>query len=124
MDCKFCLIGLLCSCFVDACILHGIIPEPYPKSSAIGVACAGRLYFPATFSVAILLTLLRFGPRLDDSARDMAHSRQKAYSATGSFLPQVTEQEHGEEKSDSELHRLDTSLTNSFRNRASLGGIL
>ena len=27
------------------------------------MACAGELYFSATFSVALILTLLRFGPR-------------------------------------------------------------
>lgn len=32
-------------------------------SAAVGVACAGQLYFAATFTVALILTLLRFGPR-------------------------------------------------------------
>jgi putative Mg2+ transporter-C (MgtC) family protein len=34
-------------------------------SSAVGIACGGELYFPASFTVAILLMLLRFGPRID-----------------------------------------------------------
>lgn len=36
-------------------------------SSAVGIACAGGLYFPAAFSTAITLVLLRFGPRTDDT---------------------------------------------------------
>eukprot|EP00590_Aulacoseira_subarctica_P005299 CAMPEP_0172418070 /NCGR_PEP_ID=MMETSP1064-20121228/4590_1 /TAXON_ID=202472 /ORGANISM="Aulacoseira subarctica , Strain CCAP 1002/5" /LENGTH=131 /DNA_ID=CAMNT_0013156791 /DNA_START=329 /DNA_END=725 /DNA_ORIENTATION=- len=32
-------------------------------SAAVGVACGGKLYFVAMFSVSILLVLLRFGPR-------------------------------------------------------------
>jgi uncharacterized membrane protein YhiD involved in acid resistance len=33
-------------------------------SAAVGIACSGELYFAATFSVAIILVLLRFGPRM------------------------------------------------------------
>ena len=33
-------------------------------SAAVGIACSGELYFAATFSVAIMLVLLRFGPRM------------------------------------------------------------
>ena len=32
-------------------------------SAAIGVACGGGLYFVATFTSALILLLLRFGPR-------------------------------------------------------------
>merc|ERR1712192_86948 len=32
-------------------------------SAAVGVSCGGRLYFVASFSAAIMLILLRFGPR-------------------------------------------------------------
>lgn len=32
-------------------------------SAAVGIACSGELYFAATFSVAVMLLLLRFGPR-------------------------------------------------------------
>jgi uncharacterized membrane protein YhiD involved in acid resistance len=32
-------------------------------SAAVGVACGGGLYFAASFSIALMLTLLRFGPR-------------------------------------------------------------
>jgi len=32
-------------------------------SAAVGIACSGELYFAATFSVAIMLLMLRFGPR-------------------------------------------------------------
>lgn len=36
-------------------------------SAAVGIACSGELYFAATFSVAVVLVLLRFGPRTMDA---------------------------------------------------------
>lgn len=45
-------------------IVHGLTTSASLwLSSAVGVACGGELYFAATFGVALLLTLLRFGPR-------------------------------------------------------------
>ena len=35
-------------------------------SAAVGIACSGELYFAASFSVSVMLILLRFGPRLFD----------------------------------------------------------
>jgi putative Mg2+ transporter-C (MgtC) family protein len=35
-------------------------------SSAVGIACGGGLFFAASFATAIILVLLRFGPRLTD----------------------------------------------------------
>lgn len=39
-------------------------------SAAVGIACGGGLYFPASFCVAIVLVLLRFGPRQKDDEED------------------------------------------------------
>jgi uncharacterized membrane protein YhiD involved in acid resistance len=39
-------------------------------SAAVGVACGGELYFAASFAIALLLTLLRFGPRMPSSDDD------------------------------------------------------
>lgn len=33
-------------------------------SAAVGIACAGELYFAASFSIAVMMILLRFGPRI------------------------------------------------------------
>ncbi len=33
-------------------------------SAAVGIACAGELYFPASFAIAVMMILLRFGPRI------------------------------------------------------------
>jgi hypothetical protein len=33
-------------------------------SAAVGIACSGELYFAASFSVSVMLLMLRFGPRL------------------------------------------------------------
>jgi uncharacterized membrane protein YhiD involved in acid resistance len=64
-------------------------------SSAVGIACAGGLYFPAAFSTAITLVLLRFGPRTDDTEAEeeteqieiededeVTHLLQKNYNST------------------------------------------
>jgi uncharacterized membrane protein YhiD involved in acid resistance len=65
-------------------------------SSAVGIACAGGLYFPAAFSTAITLVLLRFGPRSDDTEEEekdeeeleseledeVTHLLQKNYNST------------------------------------------
>lgn len=103
--------------------------EIWYQSSAVGVACAGRLYFSASFSVAVLLTLLRFGPRLDDKARDMAHSDEhhSSYSATGTFMRDETSSDAENVKNPEmqSLRRLDPSMKSvSFRQRASLGGLM
>lgn len=39
-------------------------------SAAVGIACAGGLYFVASLSVAIMLVLLRFGPRTNFPTED------------------------------------------------------
>lgn len=39
-------------------------------SAAVGVACGGALYFAAVFGTAVMLVLLRFGPRMQDNHED------------------------------------------------------
>lgn len=40
-------------------------------SAAVGIACGGELYFPASFVVALMMLMLRFGPRgAEDSPDD------------------------------------------------------
>lgn len=51
-------------------------------SAAIGVACAGELYFAATFSIAVMLVLLRFGPRSRETEEDEEPGAETQYSAT------------------------------------------
>ena len=46
-------------------------------SAAVGVACGGGLYFVAAFTTALMLTLLRFGPR----------SMERTDSILGTQLP-------------------------------------
>jgi uncharacterized membrane protein YhiD involved in acid resistance len=41
-------------------------------SAAIGIACAGELYFPSCFAVAVMIILLRFGPRTLESYQQLA----------------------------------------------------
>ena len=39
-------------------------------SAAVGVACGGELYFAASYGTAVMLVLLRFGPRLQDPSNE------------------------------------------------------
>jgi putative Mg2+ transporter-C (MgtC) family protein len=39
-------------------------------SAAVGIACGGELYFAASFGVAIMMLLLRFGPRSFETGDD------------------------------------------------------
>lgn len=36
-------------------------------SAAVGISCAGGVYFPAVFAVSVMVVLLRFGPRTVES---------------------------------------------------------
>lgn len=48
----------------DNHVVHGLTTAASLwLSSAVGIACGGGLYFPASFCTAIILVLLRFGPR-------------------------------------------------------------
>lgn len=61
-------------------------------SAAVGIACGGELYFPASFVVALMMLLLRFAPRGgDDNSDDDSQSplevvndslRRNDYSST------------------------------------------
>lgn len=62
-------------------------------SAAVGIACGGELYFAATHSVAVMLLLLRFGPRAVPSVDEEADQETlpeptlspPAYLSTGVF---------------------------------------
>ena len=52
-------------------VVHGLTTAASLwMSAAVGIACGGELYFAASFTSAILLVLLRFGPRIHDSDDD------------------------------------------------------
>ncbi|KAL7555099.1 hypothetical protein ACHAWF_018711 [Thalassiosira exigua] len=44
-------------------------------SAAVGIACGGGMYFPAAFSTALNLLLLRFGPRTSQSDESSVATR-------------------------------------------------
>lgn len=58
-------------------------------SAAVGIACGGHLYFISAFTIALMLLLLRFGPRLDendldqDSEDDETRSSPRTYNSMG-----------------------------------------
>jgi hypothetical protein len=75
--------------------------------------------------VALLLTLLRFGPRLDDTAREMGTTHKPSYSASGTFLPREENSiSEGEDPELQPLQRPEMHAATSYRSRTSLGGIL
>ena len=93
------------------------------QSAAVGVACAGELYFSASFSVAVILLLLRFGPRQyssdeeeDEEEKDNDHAYQKS----------AENLEHGIDPELQPLRRPSVKTSRSMRARkhAALGGIV
>mmetsp|Transcript_10494 Transcript_10494/g.14817 ORF Transcript_10494/g.14817 Transcript_10494/m.14817 type:complete len:333 (-) Transcript_10494:460-1458(-) len=42
-------------------------------SAAVGIACGGELYFAASFAIAVVLLLLRFGPRVVECDGEEEH---------------------------------------------------
>lgn len=66
-------------------------------SAAVGIACGGELYFAASFGTAIMLLLLRFGPRNSDLADDEEEedendidAQYQSIRSTGSTLEETT----------------------------------
>mmetsp|Transcript_38768 Transcript_38768/g.116514 ORF Transcript_38768/g.116514 Transcript_38768/m.116514 type:complete len:296 (-) Transcript_38768:119-1006(-) len=56
-------------------------------SAAVGIACGGGLYFPASFCVAIMLVLLRFGPRHNDTEDEEDEDDQLGQDGDTPLLP-------------------------------------
>merc|ERR1712232_865749 len=71
-------------------IVHGLTTAASLwLSAAVGIACGGGMFFPATFSTAIIHVLLRFGPRFyhedeetDDIATDLEYNSTSPVSIT------------------------------------------
>lgn len=90
----------------------------------MGVACAGELYFAASFTVSALLILLRFGPRqngIDEDEDESDHlGDEEDPSGYGSYSQDLVslDSEH------QPLKRSNVKNQNSVRKRAALGGIL
>ena len=114
------------------------------QSAAVGTACAGQLYFAATFSVGLILSLLRFGPRQtvieddDDDDDEEEDGDESGYESTRRTSHKPVSLDAGapdnlsDQALDPELQPLkrpDAKLSTSTRarkrpNAASLGGIL
>ena len=55
-------------------VVHGLTTAASVwLSAAVGIACGGDLFMPASFCVAIMLLLLRFGPRQHEETDDGDH---------------------------------------------------
>jgi putative Mg2+ transporter-C (MgtC) family protein len=68
-------------------IVHGLTTAASLwVSAAVGIACGGAMYFAATFSSAILLVLLRFGPRGHETANVDDYEDEERYHTVESAL--------------------------------------
>jgi putative Mg2+ transporter-C (MgtC) family protein len=66
----------------NSMVVHGLTTAASVwLSAAVGIACGGELYFAASFGVAIMMLLLRFGPRSaehnDDEEEEEEHAQRK-----------------------------------------------
>jgi MgtC family len=62
----------------ESMVVHGLTTAASVwLSAAVGIACGGELYFAASFGVAIMMLLLRFGPRSDHSGGDDEEERSR-----------------------------------------------
>ncbi|GKY94307.1 hypothetical protein MPSEU_000396500 [Mayamaea pseudoterrestris] len=87
-------------------VVHGLTTaSSLWVSAAVGMACAGQLYFAACFSVAIMMVLLRFGPRQSDPSDG-----------------EIDEEEDNDENDDYEFERPRYSSTDSYNNNILPGG--
>lgn len=92
-------------------VVHGLTTAASVwLSAAVGVACGGELYFSATFCTALILVMLRFGPRMEDADSDQTvdlpptvygsgkESHQRSISAvTIDESPEERDMENGDE---------------------------
>jgi uncharacterized membrane protein YhiD involved in acid resistance len=94
-------------------------------SAAVGVACGGELYFAASFSIALMLTLLRFGPRFQHGDDDQSLGGGDGDDNVGHYAS-ITTSNSKDENVDPEQQRMlrKSDKQQSVRNRAHLGGIV
>jgi putative Mg2+ transporter-C (MgtC) family protein len=97
-------------------------------SAAVGVACGGEMYFVASFSIAVMLMLLRFGPRLYTDYESMTGDVEQGHyssmsikvsnSADGVSPERQSMLRRGSEQS------TRSKTTRSIRQRPHLGGLV
>lgn len=101
-------------------------------SAAVGVASGGELYFAASYGTAVLLTLLRFGPRLTENDDDDDYqvenegfhkSLEAAMGSGGGMDEEATKSERRESETSS-LITASRGNSTSIRNRAHLASVV
>lgn len=99
-------------------------------SAAVGIACGGELYFAASFGVAIMMLLLRFGPRGSEDNND---DEEDQVPPIGSPPGEVTTLSkgvsyatipHDEFSESASLNKKYLDKRNSMRRRAALGSMV
>ena len=72
-------------------VVHGLTTSASLwLSAAVGVACGGQLYLAAAYGVGVMLTLLRFGPRFQDTS-EHEHDDYDEQEATDVAMPILTQ---------------------------------
>lgn len=99
-------------------------------SAAVGVACGGTLYFAASFGTAVMLVLLRFGPRFseldddeeteDDNDQDETERGGADIEAAAYRMDDRKLSERGANETSSLLPQPDSVSRQSTRNVASV----
>jgi uncharacterized membrane protein YhiD involved in acid resistance len=84
-------------------------------SAAVGIACGGELYFPASFVVALMMLMLRFAPRGGEDSPDDDNQtpfdflgenlRRNDYSSTDALETEPLSVHRGKQKSLSTRNR-------------------
>lgn len=120
-------------------VVHGLTTSASLwLSAAVGVACAGRLYFAASFGVSFMLVLLRFGPRFKDEPLegegdfDKDTEEAPVQLSMGAKYESVELPAGNDERSETssliggnrDFRRMDSRVKGSVRQRPHLGGIL
>ncbi|KAL7555556.1 hypothetical protein ACA910_013034 [Epithemia clementina (nom. ined.)] len=131
-------------------VVHGLTTATSVwLSAAVGVGCGGELYLVSMFSTAIMLVLLRFGPRQRDfeaheeeeerdhneeqkfnrpntvrisygtADKDADHSNNDGDRETDPMLPQ-----NDDSSTRTPMRRADSKMSNSMRNRPAISTIL
>jgi uncharacterized membrane protein YhiD involved in acid resistance len=90
-------------------------------SAAVGIACGGELYFSASFGTAIMLLLLRFGPRNADLQEDEEDEEEGIDQASAVGITPMQKYEPTE--TDSLVGSVGTKRA-SIRSRASLASVV
>lgn len=89
-------------------------------SAAVGIACAGGLYFVSSFGTAIMLLMLRFGPRFNDDDDEDEDDDERVMGSGSALYSSIAIAEAEHETKPLTSHNSRASLRSSVRQRPQL----